>query len=110
MTIDFPKPVFDANASGAKELGNLPEWDLSDLYAGEDAPELARDLEWLEKECAAFAGDYQGKLADLSTAEMLACIQRYEAIENIAGRIMSFAGPRQIRRKQIRLTPQRLPH
>ena len=47
-----PLPFRDANASsGGKDLGDLPEWDLSDLYTGEDAPELKRDLEWLKDEC-----------------------------------------------------------
>ena len=30
MTPNFPRPVFDANAS-AGGLGDLPEWDLTDL-------------------------------------------------------------------------------
>ena len=64
--ITLPSPAFDANAtSGGKDLGRLPEWDLSDLYTAPDAPELARDLDWLEAECARFAADYEGKLATL---------------------------------------------
>ncbi|WP_264212930.1 M3 family oligoendopeptidase [Leisingera thetidis] len=91
----LPFPVRDANASaGSGGLGNLPEWDLSDLYASEDAPELARDLDWLEQECAAFAADYEGKLAGLDADGLLECVQRNEKINNIAGRIMSFAGLR----------------
>ena len=36
----LPFPVRDANASsGTDGLGNLPEWDLSDLYTSPDAPE-----------------------------------------------------------------------
>ena len=62
----LPFPVRDANASsGADGLGKLPEWDLSDLYTSEEAPELSRDLDWLQGECASFAADYEGKLADL---------------------------------------------
>ena len=53
------RPVFDANMSGgSKDLGNLPEWNLDDLYTGEDAPELKRDLDWLEQACTSFATDY----------------------------------------------------
>ena len=90
-----PRPVFDANAAaGGKDLGNLPEWDLSDLYASPDAPKLAEDMNWLEKECAAFAKDYEGKLANLDAEAMLACVQRNEKIDMVAGRIMSFAGLR----------------
>ena len=51
----LPFPVRDANASGGKALGPLPEWDLTDLYPSPDAPELKRDLDWLETACASFA-------------------------------------------------------
>ncbi|WP_300067344.1 M3 family oligoendopeptidase [uncultured Ruegeria sp.] len=92
---DLPFPVRDANAGGgADNLGNLPEWDLSDLYTSEDAPELSRDLDWLEGECASFAADYEGKLADLDAGGLLTCVLRNEKINAIAGRIMSFAGLR----------------
>jgi oligoendopeptidase F len=85
----------DANApSGDKNLGDLPEWDLSDLYTGEDAPELQRDLDWLKTACADFAADYEGKLDTLDSAGLLDCLHRDEAISRTAGRIMSFAGLR----------------
>ncbi|WP_375254858.1 M3 family oligoendopeptidase [Yoonia sp.] len=89
-----PTPVFDANLSGGKDLGNLPEWDLSDLYPATDSPELERDMAWLETECTAFAGDYEGKLGDLDAAGLLKAVRRYEEIDVIAGRVMSFAGLR----------------
>ena len=94
MTLPLPRPAFDAEPKGAKALGALPDWDLSDLYAAPDAPEFARDLAWLETECAAFAAQYEGKLADLDAAGMLECITRYERIDTVAGRVMSFAGLR----------------
>jgi oligoendopeptidase F len=91
----LPFPVRDANAgSGNKNLGDLPEWDLSDLYTSEDAPELKRDLDWLEDACASFATDYEGNLADLDAKGLLDCVLRNEKINQIAGRIMSFAGLR----------------
>jgi oligoendopeptidase F len=91
----LPFPVRDANATGGTDnLGNLPEWDLNDLYTGEDAPELKRDLDWLEQACTSFATDYEGKLADLDAAGLLECVLRNERISTIAGRIMSFAGLR----------------
>ena len=90
-----PELLHDANASGGSDnLGDLPEWDLSDLYSGQDAPEIARDQSWLDAECAGFAADYEGKLAALSAADMLTCIRRYEKIDMVAGRLMSFAGLR----------------
>jgi len=89
-----PQPVFDANSSGGKDFGNLPEWDLSDLYPATDSPELTRDMAWLESECADFAATYEGKLAALDAAGLLTAVKRYEEIDVIAGRIMSFAGLR----------------
>ncbi len=95
MLFQLPFPVRDANAtSGGKELGDLPEWDLTDLYKSADAPELAADLDWLETACARFATDYEGKLASLDAAGLLECVQRNEAISTKAGRIMSYAGLR----------------
>ena len=92
---DLPFPVRNASiGGGSDDLGNLPEWDLSDLYTSEEAPELIRDLDWLEGECAAFAADYEGKMADLDTVGLLNCVQRNEKINVITGRIMSFAGLR----------------
>ena len=88
------RPVRDAAEGGARDLGQLPDWDLTDLYASEDSPELARDLDWLGTECAAFAEAYEGRLADLDADGLLACVQRYEKIDMVAGRIMSFAGLR----------------
>ncbi|MBY6116224.1 M3 family oligoendopeptidase [Mameliella alba] len=89
------RPVFDANASaGGKDLGDLPEWDLTDLYASPDAPELKRDLDWLEDACRSFAEDYEGKLDTLTSDEFLTLVQRNEKISSVAGRIMSFAGLR----------------
>lgn len=93
--LQLPFPVRDANASsGSDELGNLPEWDLTDLYAADDAPELTRDLDWLAQECSAFASDYEGKLADLDAQGLLNCVLRNENINAIAGRVMSYAGLR----------------
>jgi len=88
-----PQPVYDANATSG-DFGDLPEWDLSDLYSSPDAPEFMRDMDWLEKACADFAADYEGKLAGLTAEEWLDCILRYEKIDMIGGRIMSFIGLR----------------
>ena len=87
-------PTFEKPETGAAPLGDLPEWDLSDLYTAEDAPELKRDLDWLEQACADFAADYEGKLADLDAKGLLDCVLRDEKISQVAGRIMSYAGLR----------------
>ncbi len=80
--------------TGAYPLGDLPVWDLTDLYPDPDSSELSDDLDWLKSACADFAADYEGKLAELSASELLTCVQRQEAIDSKAGRIMSYAGLR----------------
>src|SRR3984893_388028 len=49
-----------AKSSPAK----LPEWNLTDLYSGIDAPEIKRDLDKMDAQCVAFETDYKGKLAE----------------------------------------------
>jgi oligoendopeptidase F len=93
MTLPLPRPVFDANPS-VGGFGNLPDWDLTDLYPAPDAPALKADMALLEKACTDFAANYEGKLADLTAAAMLACVLEYEQIDIIAGRLMSYAGLR----------------
>ena len=92
--MNYGKPVYEAEPAGGAELGDLPVWDLTDLYAGTDAPELTQDMEWLEKEAAAFASDYEGKLSMLDAAGLLQAVRRHEQMDVVIGRIMSFAGLR----------------
>ncbi|WP_439141390.1 M3 family oligoendopeptidase, partial [Pseudooctadecabacter sp.] len=88
------QPTFDANSTHGTAFGDLPEWDLTDLYPAPDAKELKRDQDWLESACRSFAEDYEGKLADLDADGLLNAVKRYEQIDIIAGRIMSYAGLR----------------
>jgi oligoendopeptidase F len=69
----------------------LPEWDLSDLYPGRDSPELARDLAQLAADAASFRARYEGRLAALSGAELAEAVAAYERMQEISGRIMSYA-------------------
>ena len=85
----------DTTLTGTQtEFGTLPDWDLTDLYPSPDAPELKADLTALEAKAASFAADYEVKLADLTAPQMLEAVQRYEEIDILAGRIMSYAGLR----------------
>lgn len=89
---DLPRDMRDGASSN--EFGDLPEWNLDDLYPSTDGPEITKDMDWLGVECPAFASDYEGKLADLDAAGLLNCILRYEKIQSVMGRVMSFAGLR----------------
>ena len=86
--------ALDQPGSTKTEFGDLPEWDLSALYSAPDAPEVTRDFDWLQQECADFASTYEGKLAGLDAQGLLGCVRRYEKIDMVAGRLMSFAGLR----------------
>jgi len=83
-----------ADGTGGNSLGELPVWNLTDLYPAPDAPQIEADMGWLEAECAAFARDYEGRMATLDAAAMLGMVRRYERIDQVAGRVMSFAGLR----------------
>jgi oligoendopeptidase F len=78
-------------------IGALPVWDLSDLYAGIDSPEIARDLARSDALCLAFEERYKGKLAALASSPdggkaLAAAVQEFESIDDLIGRIASFAG------------------
>jgi len=67
---------------------------LSDLYDSPDAKELKTDLDWLLQETENFAKSYKGKLNSLTAPMLLETITRYEKIQTVSGRIMSYAGLR----------------
>jgi len=86
-----------ATAAGDAQLGALPEWNLADLYPGMDSLEYARDLEKAARICAEFAARWRGKLSEIAAgpqagAQLLEAVQDYEDIEDLLGRIMSYAG------------------
>src|SRR3989440_174562 len=89
------KPAKSLVANG-KALGALPEWNLADLYPAIDAPEVNRDLGRADAECVAFEEAYKGKLAGLAAApdagaKLAEAVRRYEAIDDLLGRLISFA-------------------
>jgi oligoendopeptidase F len=84
-------------ANKAQKLGALPEWNLTDLYAAMDAPEIKRDLDRGETECIEFEKAYKGRLADIASSPdagrtLGEAVRRYEAIEDVLGRLISYAG------------------
>ena len=92
------KPVAKVKTSRKPgSAARLPEWNLADLYPAIDAPDVIRDLDKLDADCAAFEAAYKGKIAEQAAApnggEWLAeAIRSYEAIDDLAGRLASFAG------------------
>jgi oligoendopeptidase F len=85
------KHMAQANRATATQLGPLPEWDLGDLYAGPDSPELKSDLDRAATAAAGFRDHYRGRLGELSGDELGAAIAQYERLEDTLGRAMSYA-------------------
>lgn len=75
-------------------LGAMPEWDLSDLYAAPDAPEVQRDLKAAAKEAARIKTAYQGRLADLAKdgGKLAGAIKDYEKLSDLVGKLGSYSG------------------
>ena len=96
------QPAASRKPNGGKSaartaVGKLPEWNLADLYSGIGAPEVADDLARLDAECVAFETEYKGKLAEQTAKQdggkwLAEAVKRYEAIDDLAGRLGSYAG------------------
>ena len=69
----------------------LPSWNLADLYPAPDSPRLAADLVQAETDARAFQVDFADGLAALSGHDLAAAMERFQAIDETLGRVMSFA-------------------
>ncbi|MBI1209071.1 MAG: M3 family oligoendopeptidase [Azospirillum sp.] len=81
----------NAQARDSVDLGNLPAWDLADLYPGTDSPELSADLDRAEAAAGGFRDEFAGHLAGLDGDGLARAIAEYEALDETLGRLMSYA-------------------
>jgi oligoendopeptidase F len=85
-----------AGAAIKPELGDLPSWNLTDLFPSKDSPEFKAALEKATQDSLAFESRWKDKLADAATKSgddgLGAAIRDYDALDDILGRIASFAG------------------
>jgi oligoendopeptidase F len=84
-------------AAAAGALGDLPEWRLEDLYASMSAPKFFSDVAEAIAAAKRFADQYAGKLEGLARgpgggAEIYKAVAAFERLEDLMGRIMSYAG------------------
>ena len=88
--------VFAALKSGAAadDLGTMPTWNLADLYASPNAPEVARDFAAAAKIAADLKQRYQGKLKAIGGdgAKLAEAIKAYEDLADKLGRLGAYAG------------------
>ena len=84
-------PVFSSSAAATAAKDDLPAWDLSDLYPAADSAAVRADFAAAEAAATAFETRYAGKLSGLSGAALAAAIGDYERIDEILGRLSSYA-------------------
>ncbi len=96
LKTSIPLPAFSTDSAGAAALGDLPTWKLSDLYPSADSSEYKQALEKAAGDAKAFEAKWKGKLeaaAKFSGDQGLgAALKEYEALDDLLGRIGSFAG------------------
>jgi oligoendopeptidase F len=81
-----------AAQKGHNQFGNLPVWDLDDLYPGKDSPEFKAALEEAKAMAAAFEAKYKGKLSELTASgKLIEAIKDSEKLGDLTGRIGSFS-------------------
>ncbi len=87
-------PVKAAAGAPKIELGQMPEWDLSDLYASPAAPQITDDITAAGEEAKRMKAAYQGKLADLAKdgAKLAVAVKDYEKLSDTMGKLGSYAG------------------
>ena len=73
--------------TGAEDVA----WDLSDLYAGIDDPQIEEDIARAETDAAAFRERYHGAVAGLDAAALAEAVEEYERIESAVVRPLTFA-------------------
>jgi oligoendopeptidase F len=72
--------------TGAEDVA----WNLSDLYAGDDAG-IVKELDAADARADAFAAEYRGKVASLDAAALLAALREYEGVQEDFSRLAAFA-------------------
>ncbi len=93
MPINLEGPMAKSSATKTKtaDLGNLPEWNLKDLYNGIDDAAIEADFKRADAEARAIKTEYEGRLGTLSGAELAKVIARYEKNDEILAKLMSYA-------------------
>ena len=66
-------------------------WNLADLYAGYDDPQIDEDITYCQKEAAAINSEYAGKVETLSAEALYVLVARLEKLEIRLGKLFTFA-------------------
>ncbi len=93
-----PGKVFQSGVAAVNQrndLGELPEWNLDDLYPAMDSDEFKNDMARCLDQASGFEQTHAGKLAHTlgqNPRDLALAIAEYEEIEERMGRVMSYAG------------------
>ncbi|SVE35423.1 uncharacterized protein METZ01_LOCUS488277, partial [marine metagenome] len=79
------------NTPNNQSFGNLPIWDLSDLYDSIESKKITSDLEFIETKAKEFAANYEGKINLLNGPTLLVATEQLEIIDERMDKILSFA-------------------
>ena len=93
-------PAVAAKSAAARAfapgLGDLPEWNLADLYPSMDAPALKSDIQRAIADAVAFEAEWKGKLAAEAASPgnggLGRALRAYEVLDELIGKIGSYAG------------------
>ena len=89
-------PAAETAAKADPALGDLPVWKLSDLYASGSDPAFKADMDKADAMAKAFEARWKGRLQEAAGKDgdegLGAAIEAYEALDDLLGRISSFAG------------------
>ena len=98
---NFSRAPEAASQKGHNQLGELPTWNLADLYPANDSPQLKADLKAAQDEATAFEADYKGKLDALAkSGRLIEAVKRYEALSDLTGKLGSYAFLQYVRNTQ----------
>ena len=79
------------DSGGNGGLGDLPVWNLDDLYPGVASPRLQQDLDESDARAKDLRDRFEGKLAGIEGADLAAAIADYETLEEVLSKVMSYA-------------------
>ncbi len=94
---EIARATAEAAAAAEPDLGELPEWNLDDLYKGMGDPVLKDDLKRADADSVAFEERYKGRVGAIAEGEgagdaLAEAVKAFEALEELLGRIISYAG------------------
>lgn len=97
LTAVFEPAAEKSANSDAEILGNLPVWNLDDLYPSMTCSALVDDFNQSDEEAQAFQKRYKGKLDEVIKSagggdQIAGAIKAFEALQEKMGRIISYAG------------------